>query len=413
MFGLSHAAMLSRLNSGPVKETIRRGSGPLALGVLSLFSLCRPAKLSANPPLAAGKEIAVLSVVGFRVPFRSLGTAGRSQMVNSRPAPSAIEMALGNVHTPSLKDVAVALGITTPQMGAQSLGSSEAGMEVVGDLDGDGVPEVVVEWAPPVRPGQEQTAREPKLYMLSWDGNEWQASHLMNVVNPFGLQVLPGSRGAARLVAVVVSEGVTALPYPVIFQFWKHAAQMLWDGRSDSSFYTAYDYGAVQFKAEGGGGFPEMIASGRADPGLLVFPKDPKENGRGFEETTIYRWKDNAYAPVRTEYGQNADYTIYRFIAALHLHEFRAAYALIDPRPFLKTAKPSLKLFRESVEKEWPEFLDDRIFQIPDGSSGSAGHVFTLTLESGARYIYHPSITAGPRYLLTGLQREKKKASEE
>ncbi len=385
----------------------------LALGVVSLFSLCGPAKLSANSPLAQSKEIALFSLAGFRAPFLSPGTAGRSEIQNSRPAPSAIEIALGNVHTPSLMRVAESLGITARQGRARSLVSSESAMEVIGDLDGDGVPEAVVEWNPPEKRGDASLAVEPGLYMLSWNGKAWQASHLMNVVNPFRLQVLPGSRGAARLVAVVVSEGVTALPYPVIFQFWNHAAQMLWDGRSDSSFYTGYDYGAVQFKAESGGGFPEMIASGRADPGLLVFPKDPQESSRGFDETTIYRWKDNAYVPVQTEYAQNADYTIYRFIAALHLHEYRAAYALIDPREFLKTAKPSLQLFRERVQKEWPEFLDDRIFQVPAGSAGSDGHVFTLTLESGARYIYHPSITAGPRYLLAGLKREKKEASGE
>ena len=150
-----------------------------------------------------------------------------------------------------------------------------------------------------------------------------------------------------------------------------------------------------------------MIASGRADPGLLVFPKGPEASSRGFVETRIYAWRNNAYVPVQTEYTANEDYTLYRFIAALHLHEFRAAYALIDPQRFLRTPKPSLKLFRERVEKDWPEFLDDRIFQVPAGATESRGHAFTLTLENGTTNVYYPSFTRGPRRLLTGLDRKQ------
>lgn len=368
----------------------------LLLGVVSIFHLGQSGRLWAN---------SFYSPVGFRTSSPQSGKPGRRGLETSRTGSSAIEGILRNVNTPSLKAVAKALGIAAPQMGARGFESSEAGMQVVGDLDGGGVPEAVVEWEPPEQAGAEQSARVPGLYMLSWDGSAWRASHLINVVSPFGLQVLPGSQGGSRLFAVVVFEGVTAVPYPVIFGFQDHAARRLWDGRSDSSLYTGSDYGTIRFKEEFGGGVPEMIASGRADPGLLVFPKGPGRNGRGFEETRIYRWINDTYVPVQTEYTPNEDYTLYRFIAALHLHDFRRAYALIDPQQFLKTSKPSLKLFRERVEKQWPEFLDDRIFRVPSGPGGLHGHIFTLRLESGMTYLYRPIFSAGPRYLLTGLER--------
>ena len=150
-----------------------------------------------------------------------------------------------------------------------------------------------------------------------------------------------------------------------------------------------------------------MIVSGQADPGLLVFPKQPEESGRGFQEASLYEWQNNAYVPVKTEYTPNQDYTLYRFIADLHLHDFRGAYSLIDPRGFLKTNKPSLKLFRERIEKDWPEFLDDKIFQVPTSPQESGDHVFTLPLENGNTYVYRPSFTAGPKFLLNALTRKE------
>jgi len=377
----------------------------LLMGVASLFLFLKPAVIDAEPPLVQRPAMAV-----FRSPFSLLALHGREAAKKTQSGTAAIQSVLDRVRTPRVQAVAEALGITLPRKHGRSVGPSGAGMEVIGDLDGDGVPEVAVEWMPPVHRGARQQDRAPALNLLSWDGNRWRASHLMNVVNPFGLEVLPGSRGGARLVAVIVSVGVTRMPYPVIFQYWHHAAQKIWDSRSDSSLYTGYDYGAVRFKEGGLGGFPEMVALGRADPGLLVFPKDPHPNGRGFEERATYRWRDNAYVPVGTRYERNEDYTLYRFIAALHLHEYKSAYSLIDPARFLNTRKPSLKLFRERIQKQWSEFLDDHIFEVPAGAKGSEGHVFILPLANGAQFVYHPSVTSASPYRLTGLQRVKEKA---
>jgi hypothetical protein len=406
MFGHFQATAESSFPAGRDRRRIRTGGNlhALLLGIASVFFLCPPARLRASSFPSFGQKIAVISSLGLRPSFPA---SKRGEVTTSPAEGSTIEAALRNVNTPSLAAVGKALGITALQAGPQVLGASGARLEVVGDLDGDGVAEVAVEWSSAEPGGNESAAPEPGLYLLSWDGKGWRASRLMRVSSPFELEVLPGSEGRPRLLAVVVSEGVTAVPYPVIFQFSGHVARLLWDARSDSSFYTGFDYGAVRFKQADGGGVPELIASGRADPGLLVFPKGPESNGRGFEETRIYAWKSHAYVPVQTAYTANEDYTLYRFIADLHLHEFRAAYGLIDPQRFLKTAKPTLKLFEARIEKDWPEFLDDRIFQVPSGAAWSRGHAFILKLENGAATVYLPTFTADPQHLLAGLDRKQ------
>ena len=121
---------------------------------------------------------------------------------------------------------------------------------------------------------------------------------------------------------------------------------------------------------------------------------------------TAYVWKNNAYIPLRTEYTHNRDFVLYSFIAALHLHDFKKAYSLIDPAQFLKTKKPSLKLFRERIQNAWPEFMDDRIFEVPARQElEPEGNLFILKLGGGKMNVYHPTFTAGPDYRLTGLAR--------
>lgn len=390
MHELLQAELSSLLCLGLRREEIRKRKRLIALllGVEIIFLYCQPIRLCAGTSMAYPHP-------------------RREALETSKAGRSAIQAALEHVSTPNLQVLASALGITAPEIGSEAFGTVEVGMEVIGNLDGDKVPEVAVNWKPPEHGGNGSSPSEPSLYLLSWNGKAWQASHLTNVENAFELEVLPGAQGPARFIAVVVFQGITAAPYPIIFQFRDHAARKLWDGRSDSSLYTGYDYGAVQFKKSAGEGVPEMIASGRADPGLLVFPKRSEINGRGFQETTLYAWKDNAYVPVRTEFTPNKDYTLYRFIAALHLHNFPAAYSLINPQQFLKTDKPSLKVFHERIEKDWPEFLDDKIFHVPVTSGELGNHAFTLTLQSGKTYVYLPSFTASPAYLLTGLERKE------
>ena len=412
MIGHNPAERLSRPSLGLVRENIRRGGMLIALvlGVGSILFFYQPALLCAGSSRALRHEIALLSIPGLRFlpPFPNPGTPQPKQDVESAGSGrTAIRDALEGVKTSNPQELAGALGITAGQINSEAFGTSEAGMKVLGDLDEDGVPEVVANWKPPEQGGNGTSTRAPNLYLLSWDGKAWRASHLMKVVNAFEIEILPGTESGERLMAVVVFQGSTAVPYPIIFEYQDHAARMLWDGRSDSSLYTGYDYGVVQFKKAEGGGFPEMLASGRADPGLLVFPKRSGADGRGFEETRIYAWRSDAYVPVETAYTPNPDYTLYRFIAALHLHNFQAAYSLIDPPQFLKTAKPSLKLFRERIEKDWPEFLDDQIFQVPGDSQISDSHVFTLMREDGKTYLYSPSFTPSPAYLLSGLNRKE------
>ena len=319
-----------------------------------------------------------------------------------------IQAAVGNIHSPNLQALAGALGLGPAQIGRQAFEDSDIGMEAVSGLGDGGVPAVAVKWRP-AGPGEDPQAEgAPKLYLLSWDGEGWQASYLMASAEALTLEVLPGEGNAASLFAVVVYRGTTAAPYPVIFRFQDQHASLVWDGRSDSSSYTGYHYGSIEFKKAGEGKIPVMVVAGQADPGLLMFPASQEQTGRGFQVATAYVWKNDAYVPLRTEYTYNRDFVLYSFIAALHLHDYKKAYSFIDPAQFLKTKKPSLKLFRERIENVWPEFIDDRIFEVPFPTRPEIdpeSHLFILRLGGGRMNGYRPTFTAGPDYLLTGLKR--------
>jgi hypothetical protein len=111
--------------------------------------------------------------------------------------------------------------------------------------------------------------------------------------------------------------------------------------------------------------------------------------------------------PRRTEYSENQDYILYRFISALHLHDYRGAYALVDPAKFLKETKPSPELFQKDVEENWPEFLENNIFEVRDAARNSPEDYSFELKRGGTTYVYHPAFGSGPKYLLTGLQREE------
>jgi hypothetical protein len=321
---------------------------------------------------------------------------------------AAIQTAIGAVHSPNLQALSAALGLKPAQIGREAFEDSSIGMQAMNGLGNGGTPVVAVKWRP-AGPGQRPQAEGvPQLYLLSWDGEGWQASYLMVSSDVPTLQVLPASGNTAPLFAVVIYRGVAAVPYPVIFRFQDHHALLLWDGRSDSSSYTGYDYGSIQFEKAGEGNVPVMIAAGQADPGLLVFPASQEQTGRGFQVATAYIWRNDAYVPLRTEYTHNRDYVLYSFIAALHLHDYQKAYSLIIPAQFLKTKKPSLKLFRERIQNVWPEFIDDRIFEVPFPARPEIdpeSHLFILRLGGGRVNGYRPAFTAGPAYRLTGLDR--------
>jgi hypothetical protein len=331
------------------------------------------------------------------------GVAGTS---TSMAGATAIQVALARVHSPSLQALAGALGMTPAQIGQQVFEDSDVGMEALNSLGEGRASAVAVKWRPADQGQNMEAGGEPKLYLLSWNGEGWQASYLMLAADTLTLQDLPVAEGAEPLFSVVIYRGATAVPYPVIFRLQNHQASLVWDGRSDSTSYTGYDYGSVQFEKAGDASVPVMIAAGQADPGLLIFPASQEQTGRGFQVATAYIWKDNAYIPLRTEYTHNRDYVLYSFIAALHLHDFKTAYSLTDPGQFLKTKKPTVILFRETIQNTWPEFIDDRIFEVPvRPEMEPEGHTFILRLGDGKANVYHPTFTPGPGYKLTGLAR--------
>ena len=332
--------------------------------------------------------------------------AAKQGTATSTAALAAIQKAIAGVHSPGLQLLAGALGLSSGQVGQQAFEDSTDGMEPIRGLGHGGNSTVAVKWQPV---DQGQSAKdEPKLFLLSWDGVGWQASYLMEAADALTLEVLATEGSAAPLFAVVIYRGTTAVPYPVIFRLQDHHASLVWDGRSDSTSYAGYTFGSVQFEKAGEGNVPVMIAAGQADPGLLVFPASQEQTGRGFQVATAYVWKNDAYIPLRTEYTHNQDYVLYSFIAALHLHDFKTAYSLIDPGQFLNTKKPTLELFRETIRNVWPEFIDDHIFEIPVAARPEIDpedHIFILRLGDGRMNGYRPTFTAGPDYRLTGLKR--------
>ncbi|MEJ2009212.1 MAG: hypothetical protein P8Z30_13835 [Acidobacteriota bacterium] len=368
---------------------------------------------------AAGRQRAILSASTLEDPFAPMAAAavspaggskseieGKEGTFVSAAGVQAIQAAIAHVQDPGLQSLAKALGLSYGQIGHRVFEDSEIGMEPISLTGKSGVPEVAVKWRAPVAGRGPQSKGEPSLYLLSWGGNAWQASYLTPAVYALTVQVLPGTASTAPLIAVVIYRGMAAVPYPVIFRLTDHHASLAWDGRVSTSLYSGYDYGSIQFKKVENADVPVMLAAGLADPGLLVFPNSSQQSGRGFHVAAAYAWQHNAYVRIRTEYTQNRDYTLYRFISALHLHEYEKAYSLIDPKQFLKSDKPSLKLFRESILKTWPEFIDDRIFEVPAKPvKGSGSHVFILRLGHGKMNVYHPAFTPGPAYRLTGLTR--------
>ena len=409
MFRLSHNKLISLRDPGSCRKVIRRGKwfAAFLLAVGSAFGSPgghARAFLLASPleNLAASIPVSLFSPGSGTQSVTSKGEG----VETSDARVEAIQAAIQHVHTPSLQALATALGLSAEQIGRRPFEDSEIGIEPISVIRGSGVPEAVVKWRPPAQVGEAQPEVEPDLYLLSWDRKAWQASFLTPALDALTVRVLPGTESTTPLIAVVLFRGMTAVPYPVIFRFADHHASLVWDGRKPASLYSGYDYGSIQFEKAENAEVPVMLATGLADPGLLVFPSSSERNRRGFQVVTAYAWQDDAYVAFRTEYSHTRDYTLYRFISALHLRDFKTAYSLIEPKQFLKTDKPSLKLFHESVLKAWPEFVDDRIFEVPSAPErNSESHIFVLKLNDKKTYVYHPTFTSGPPYLLTGLTR--------
>ncbi|HXX22077.1 MAG TPA: hypothetical protein VEO19_02875 [Terriglobia bacterium] len=319
---------------------------------------------------------------------------------------AGIRAALENVSAPDLGPLGQAFDTTVKKPGEVQGEPSPMELIDLGDLDGDGIPEIALE----VRlaeasqeNAQEQAPPAPwrGLYLLSWDGTHWKASPLTVSGQNFQFKVVRLGKSAGSCIAVVNMIGEGALPFPSIYQVRDHEAALLWDSQAGDNRYNALEHGQIEFQDNAKLDQTDMVVTGRADPGLLQF--EP-EGHRGFGAKCIYHWDGEAYVPGRTEYTPGPDNNLYRFIAALHLRDFRSAYALIDPGKFLNTDAPSLEQFRRLIETDWPEFLDDQVFQAREGKAGSPD---ALAFElPDKHYVYRPTLSNDGKFLLTGLERK-------
>lgn len=350
--------------------------------------------------------------------------------VDSEHPPVDVVAAVTSVTSPDPEAVAQALSVELKPQDASGENAGLTSLEVLGDLDGDNVPELALRWAglatPPAgtlegtteapeatedtQGGEvdEATTARPAwiFYVLAWDGVRWNPARLMETESSFTIRTQSLLSRTGRNIIAIVQEGANVVPYPVIFEFKNHTATLIWDSRADDSRYQGFADGELEFRDLNGDGVSELIMTGRADPGLLVFSKQGR---RGFAARTIYGWDGSAFVPGKTEYAGNEDYTLYRFISALHLHDYRAAYALIDPAKFLKVKEPSVASFQKVVEASWPEFTRNSIFEAREPATGAENpFAFALSVDD-KNYIYKPSFGAGPKFLLRGLERNEDK----
>jgi hypothetical protein len=315
---------------------------------------------------------------------------------------------------------AIAQGVTKPNPEALSkalhIGEKVEGaaanappntLAVLGDLDGDGVPELIVKWAIPDVEVSADVAPIPDsrplwgTYLLSWNGAHWNASPLLNGIDDFTAQTIGLGRTAARGLALVAMEGDPPIGYPAVFRMKNHAAELLWDAQADTSRYEPLSQGDVEFQDRGVAP-AELIVTGRADPGLLQF--DAKGH-RGFTARAVYHWDGNAYVPAKTEYFADQDYTLYRFISALHLHDYTTAYSLTVPEKFLNSDSPTVGALHKFIQDTWPEFLADQVFQAVEPPPGSTGDYAFVAPQADKQYRYLPTFSSDGKFLLTGLKR--------
>jgi hypothetical protein len=352
------------------------------------------------------------------------GPAKTGELPKTKPgsSPDSVENnlavvrdALKAVHAHDSHTLEEALGVDLVSSNEDFADSSSTALVELGDLDGDGIPEFALKRMRPETkevPGNspEDNLGAWELFLLSWDGTGWHASLIQQGSLPFEISVISLLFAGSRQIALVVYVGTGEIPYPSIYRLKDHVASLLWDGRADDSDYQGYAHGKVEFRALDAGSAPQMLVSGRADPGLLHFPAG---GHRGFDAQASYIWDGKSYTENKTEYSANEDRTLYLFISALHLHDFRSAYALIDPAKFLQTAEPSLDMFRKQIEGSWPEFLEDQVFEVPEEGSEPASPFQFERDEESKHYIYLPSFGTGLSKLLTGLVRREESGSDQ
>jgi len=319
-----------------------------------------------------------------------------------------ITAAIQGVTTPDVAALSKALHLGE-RVDATAPGAPPNTLAPVGDLDGDGVPKILLRWAiPDVLVGAEVAPAPDSrplwgAYLLSWDGAHWKASRLLTGVENFIPLMINLGPPVGRSLAVVIQEGDSQTAYPAIFQVKDHTATLLWDAQADDSRYEPLLQGQVSFQDHAAAP-AQMIVTGRADPGLLQVDRRGR---RGFQARAVYRWDGKAFVPAKTEYSADQDYTVYRFISALHLHDYRSAYALVVSAKFLKSDSPTLDAFRHFIQDNWPEFLQDEVFEAPEPPAGKPDeHLFVLS-KPDKRYVYHPVFSSDGKFLLTGLTRTR------
>jgi hypothetical protein len=320
---------------------------------------------------------------------------------------AGIRSVLANLSSPSPALLGQAFQTVVKPLAEPPSESASVELVELGDLDGDGVSEVLLNLLD-ARAGAEaedqgQSSLNPArgYYLLSWDGGRWKVSTLSPSARKLQFNVVRlGKTG--RGIALVNFVGEEAFPYPAIFQVREHEAAPLWDSQLGDNRYNALRHGHIAFQDDPKLDQTVMVLTGQADPGLLQF--EPGGH-RGFAAHCVYRWDGQAYVPAgRTEYESGPDNSLYRFIAALHMRDYRAAYALVDPGKFLKTDEPSLEKFRQTIEQTWPEFLDNQVFQAREASAGSPD---ALAFELPEKHlVYRPRLSHDGKFLLTGLERE-------
>jgi hypothetical protein len=332
-------------------------------------------------------------------------TQDRAELLRAATAGARadVEKALSGLRARNQRGLAQALHAVLESENSAEDDSSGAILEPVGDLDGDGNLEYVYRWTGPIEaPAAQATAPEEgiwDLFLLTWDGSRWRVSELLAGEGLYDLHPLRRLDGSPGLAVV---EDLEQMPFPVVFRFRRHVATLAWDSRDEESRYQGFSSGEVEFRDPGPNAPLEMLVAGKADPGLVHFPR---AGHRGFGIATLYTWDGKAFVPRKTVYSPGEDYTFYRFVSALHLKDFRTAYGLIVPQQFLKGEDASLEAFRKYMESTLPEFLGDNLFEVAGGSAEAESKgSFQLDLH-GHLYIYHPTYSNDGKFLLTGLDR--------
>lgn len=316
-----------------------------------------------------------------------------------------VQSALAAVKAPNVRALAAALGLELRKEVDTTCSAAGSRLEEVGDLDGGRFPEVVLirQLSELDASGGPPPSESWGLFLLAWGGAGWKASRLGAITESCQIQVIQLAR-RRRAIVVITPREEDNLLYPAVYGLKGHEAALLWDGQSDNSLFHGTAQSVVKFRLTGTAA--EMVITGRADPGLLDFASGGR---RGFEVTTEYHWDGRAYVPGQTHFTANPDYTLYQFIAALHLHDFRAAYALVAPAKFMHADAPTVDTFRQYVQKNWPEFLDDQIFVALETRASTADDFAFILPEK--HYVYRPAFSADGK-LLIDLVRETEAAAD-